>query len=390
MWNRIEHGEEHDERIESISRIFLVATFALAIIFGISWLSVGTVQAIKIFTAVLIVACPCALALSGPFTFGFAEMHLNKLNMYLKNISAVEKIANCTTAVFDKTGTLSSQEAKEVTFKGNITDKEKVYIKSLCCLSTHPVSTLIVKYLKETPTIQVNAFRELPGIGIQGIIEGKQIILAKAANFTKEDNGTWVKIGERLVGAFYIENTYRNGLKSTLKKLNKISDIKVLSGDNDREKAALQTICPPHTEMLFNQLPEDKMDYIQSLESKTQKSMMIGDGLNDAGALNAATAGIAVTENFSRFFPACDAILDASKLQLIDKIVRYCRWSKNVNRFNLIISLLYNTTGLYLAATGILKPVYCAILMPASSISVIFMSAIGCWAGSQKILKETS
>ena len=117
---------------------------------------------------------------------------------------------------------------------------------------------------------------------------------------------------------------------------------------------------------------------------------MIGDGLNDAGALKAAAAGIAVTEDISHFFPACDALLDAAHLKDLDKIQNFCRWSLSVIHFNFALSLIYNIVGISAAGLGLISPLFCAILMPASSFTILLSSAIGTWIGNSIHLKEKS
>jgi len=154
---------------------------------------------------------------------------------------------------------------------------------------------------------------------------------------------------------------------------NKLS---LLSGDNEGEKFNLLKFFNNEDELLFNQSPEDKLDYVKSIQSSGKKVLMIGDGLNDAGALKQSDVGIAVTEDISSFSPACDAILDASNLRLLPKFLKYSQSAINIIYISFVISFLYNLIGLSFAIQGMLSPLIAAILMPLSSISVVLFATL--------------
>ncbi len=137
----------------------------------------------------------------------------------------------------------------------------------------------------------------------------------------------------------------------------------------------------------FNQSPHDKLNYVKGLKNKGKTVLMIGDGLNDAGALNESNAGITIADDVYNFSPACDAILESGKLQFLDKYLRFTRTSMNIVKASFIISFIYNVAGIVFAVQGLLKPVIAAILMPASSVSVVAFATFAVSFFARKQLK---
>jgi Cu+-exporting ATPase len=149
----------------------------------------------------------------------------------------------------------------------------------------------------------------------------------------------------------------------------------VLSGDNDAEREKLRALFGDTAELRFAQTPADKLAYIAGLKARGEKVIMVGDGLNDAGALQ--IAGISVTSSVNGFAPGCDAILDAGAFPQLATFLRFARRSLQVILTAFGISFVYNIIGLSLAVTGQFSPVVSAILMPISSLSVILCSVLG-------------
>jgi len=127
--------------------------------------------------------------------------------------------------------------------------------------------------------------------------------------------------------------------------------------------------------MFFNQLPADKMLFINNLKNQKHNVLMIGDGLNDSGAIKVADVGISVTENTANFPPASDVILDAKMFDKLPLFINYGKQTLQIIKANFIISLIYNLVGLYFAVQGNLSPLFAAIIMPISSISVILITS---------------
>src|ERR1017187_3515325 len=133
----------------------------------------------------------------------------------------------------------------------------------------------------------------------------------------------------------------------------------------------MQKLFGDDVEIRFNQSPSDKLNYVQYLQKQNLKVLMIGDGLNDAGALKQSDVGISVSDDINNFSPACDGILDAGSFSKITSILSIANASSRIIYASFIIALLYNIAGLSYAVQGTLSPVVAAILMPVSSITII-------------------
>lgn len=177
-------------------------------------------------------------------------------------------------------------------------------------------------------------------------------------------------------------NKYREGVSSLFKRLRSYYDLVILSGDNQSERENLMKLLPSKTKLFFNQKPEDKLEYIKHHQNEGAKVLMIGDGLNDAGALKQSDVGVALAENVNVFSPACDAIMDASKLSELDTFLKISKQAITIIKLSFTVSFLYNIVGLSFAITANLSPVVAAILMPMSSISIVIFTTIASnWVG---------
>ena len=186
----------------------------------------------------------------------------------------------------------------------------------------------------------------------------------------------YVSLGGEAVGYYSFQNVYREHLPQVLAKLRKRYRLVVLSGDNDTERERLQLLFGPDAELRFRQSPMDKLNYIDTLKQQGRTVIMVGDGLNDAGALQKSDAGIALTDTLTNFSPACDAILDASSFSRLATFLRFCQDSLQIVLATFVLSFIYNGIGLGLAVQGKFTPIASAILMPISSLSVILFATL--------------
>ena len=368
---------KHKTITDKISRYFTPALLILSILAFIYWFFIDVSTAFNVFTAILIVACPCALALTAPFTLGNVLRIMGNRKLYLKNATVIEQLARVDTIVFDKTGTITSHKKSAITFEGTYSDSDLILFKNLIRGSNHPLSRRLYDYLPHVAKKSIEHFNEITGAGIEGIIDGHSIKIG-SANFvgTNDTNNlkqtlVHISINNNYLGKFIFDNQYRDGLKDLFKKLSLTYKLIVLSGDNDGERESLQQLLPSNTDLIFNQKPEQKLDFIKKLQENGGNVMMVGDGLNDAGALAQSNVGISISENVNVFSPACDGILDASQFE---KIAFFLQYSKNAMRtiyMSFGLSLLYNIIGLKYAISGDLSPIFAAIIMPLSTITIV-------------------
>lgn len=389
LWNQDAFQEKESTAfhfVDSIAKYFTPVILIIATVSAGFWYFVQPEIAVKVFTSVLIVACPCALALASPFTFGSVLRVLGRCNLYLKNAQVVERMVGLQHIVFDKTGTLTNKENSEINYNGHLTKKEEQLVLACTSNSTHVLSQKIFSRLKQESNnlLEVVDFKEVEGQGIQGDVAGLRVQIGSAKFLELDQNEesnpnastVYVGIDGQLKGNFSLHQESRQGLENVIYDLGRKYKLSLLSGDNDHSINDFKNVFPKKSELKFDQSPEDKLHYVKNLQESNSKTMMVGDGLNDAGALKQSDVGIAVTEDVATFTPSSDGILEGKNFHLLPGLLAFVRKSKSVVIGAFVISFLYNIVGLSLAVTGNLEPVYAAILMPLSSITVVAFATI--------------
>ena len=375
-----------------ISKYFTLVILIVAFSTLGFWLWWDPGYAAYVFSAVLIIACPCALALAEPFTLGNLLRIYGKRGFYLKNGQVINRMAEISSIIFDKTGTITANDQSKIHYHGmELNTHEQALLKSTLRGSNHPLSRQLYNMLRSQNILTMDDYKETAGKGIEATFE-KDTIKVGSASFlnhkaaTKVENtSVHISTNNNYKGKFVLQNMYREGVFELFKNLSKHYEIAILSGDNAQEEENLTKRSPSGTKMFFNQKPEDKYNYIKDHQKEGSKMLMIGDGLNDAGALKESHVGIAVSENVNVFSPACDAILDASKLKDLDKYLRLSKMGVHIIHLSFVISFLYNVIGLSFAVTGNLSPVVAAILMPLSSISIVAFTTLSTYYVSRKL-----
>jgi Cu+-exporting ATPase len=408
LWNNPAFAKEESHRtLESyanhVGRYFVTLTLLLAASALAYWAPRDPAMMWRAFTSVLVIACPCALSLATPFALGAALRVLGRHKFYLKNSAVIETLGRADTLVFDKTGTLTDTSQAEVEYHGRpLTAPEKALLATVAAQSTHPLSQRLAREFAGE-AVELASCQEIAGQGISGVTADSRPVRLGAASFAGSSAGSVGRESERQTdalagprsgnpeapetrvhlaldgepaGYFTFRNVYRPALASVLGSLGRRYRLAVLSGDTDAERLRLQALFGEDAELRFWQSPGDKLAYIAAERAKGRTVVMVGDGLNDAGALRAADAGIALTDRLTNFSPACDAILDAGEFGRLATFLSFSRACLRVVLVTFGLSFCYNGFGLALAVQGRFTPIVSAVLMPISSLSVMVVATL--------------
>lgn len=388
LWNNDSFEKSNKRLLEPlanrISAVFTWTVLTIAVVTFIFWLGKDLSIAVKAFTTVLIVACPCALSMSTPFTLGNTLRIFGKGKFYLKNASVVERLALLDTVVFDKTGTLTDPANASIEYFGEpLSCETKSIIKTMVARSTHPLSNRINLFLGKIELVNLTQVEEIKGAGVLAFYKSQEFRLGSQSftgvrdqSLSEGGNQVFLSVEGVNLGYFHIQSGLRNGASQVVKELSGNFELHVLSGDHSHERESLTQKLSPSLHFNFEQSPKDKLNYLKTLNAKEKNTLMIGDGLNDAGALQESQVGIAITDRVSHFSPASDAILDAESFDKIPSFLSFAKQSRKIIKASFGLSFLYNIVGISLAVQGILSPVLCAILMPLSSISVVVFTTL--------------
>jgi Cu+-exporting ATPase len=383
LWNQDKTYKKPSDSLKTLTdkvgRNFTVVIITIALAGFLYWYFAGQFKtALFVFTSVLIIACPCALSLSVPFTFGNTMRIFGRKGLYIKNSDVVEKLSGINTIVFDKTGTLTKpNEIKTEFFGDELADEEKEAIYSLAKQSPHPMSMAVAHYLSENCYQTPEHFVEIEGRGVFGKVGSftvkygsEEYVKNEGTNTALNTSTVYVSVNDFFKGHFKISNQYREGIEKVIESLDDKFEMYLLSGDNDAEREALMKYFKKEN-MFFNQKPQDKAVFIESLQKQGKNILMTGDGLNDAGALMQSDVALSIANKVYQFSPASDAVLEADKFSLLAKFIAFSGTSLRIVYLSFAISLFYNIIGISVALSGNLSPVVAAILMPISSVSVV-------------------
>ena len=475
LWNQDAFRKAKSDTLDNLtnrySQRFTRLVIAIALGSAAYWAFADSTRAVKAFTSVLIVACPCALALAAPFALGTAVRLLGCRKIFLKNAQVVETVARVDAVVFDKTGTLTAAGVGSVTWDGTpLEEAEERWLYSMTRHSTHPLAARIGEAITcEHFPEPVRSFLETAGSGMEGSVVGNEIWMGSArwleqrggmrggrleeslrslsgppspqpsppgkgarcsspetfesisafnsvedadksvpslsalvalpllggegwgegecsSNYPQTDHSptgsaVHVAINGQYRGCFHLASAMRPEADRLIGQLARDYELALLSGDNAKERERLAGVFGPNAPLHFNQSPLDKLGFIRELQQRGRTVMMVGDGLNDAGALQQSDVGVAVVESVSAFSPASDVIAASSTVPRLGGVLRFARDTVRVVRAAFVVSAAYNVIGIAIAASGRLSPVVCAVLMPLSSITVVaFACGATTWA----------
>ena len=332
-------------------------------------------DALKNSIAVLVIACPCALGLATPIVL-FKTATLSKKDGYLfKNFDILQKFGDINTLIFDKTGTLSSGVFKISKIENNNTSlKEDTILQIIASLesySQHPIARSIVyeAELRDLKLLKAKDVKEVPGLGIQGIVDDKKIVIEK--NEDSNESSIIVKIDDEKIYIYLEEEVSVSS--NFLDVLKNEKEIIILSGDKEVnvEKFAKSIGVKQYHS---NKTPEAKLDFIKNKQLE-EKIIYVGDGVNDSPSIKQADIGITTSSSSQIAQVAGDILIHKGGLDTISDIFKLSKKSKSRIYQNLFLAFVYNTSMIPLAVSGAITPNLAALAMALSSISVVLNSS---------------
>ena len=387
-----------------VSGYFVQAVFAIAVLASVAWLlaGAGTGFAISVFTAVLVIACPCALGLATPTALMVGIGRGAELGILIKGGAALEAAGHIDTVVFDKTGTIT--EGKPVVVNiiptpGHDATAVLAAAAALEAHSEHPLAEAVLARAAElgiTP-LTVTSFTAIPGHGVEGRLDDGERLLAgntrllegerldpaalSAAAEAEEALGRtlmYVARGQTLLGLIAVADTIKPSSKQAVADLAALGlHTVLLTGDNLRAGRAIAAEAGIG-KVIADVLPAGKALEIERLQAEGRKVLMVGDGINDAPALARANVGMAVNTGTDVAMESADIVLMRPDMRAVATALRLSRATLRNIRQNLFWAFCYNTLGIPLAAGilhlfggPLLNPMFAALAMALSSVSVV-------------------
>lgn len=373
------------------------ATFLVWYFFGLDlgFIYEGTNQFERSFivaVSVIVIACPCALALATPMASLVGISELAKKGLLFKEAKFIETLAVASSVVFDKTGTLTKGELNVV--KARILDDNIHKLNLLYSLidsSTHPVSLSIKRYLEKNYNLELKKLGNVKNIEAKGmsatyknidekefeILGGNVELLREFGIYYKFDSSRTVylfAINKRVIATFELEDEIKDGSKELINYLqNKNIEIIMLTGDNEQVASRIAKELGIK-KYLSHQTPVSKADFIKELKKQNKVVVMVGDGVNDSVALSSSDVAIAMGNSADISLAVSDVVLLNSTLKsLKEAFVISNKTYKHIKQ-NLCFSLLYNATTVPLAMAGFVIPLIAALSMSLSSLIVVLNS----------------
>lgn len=363
---------------DRLAQKLIIVVFSIAALFFLIYMNINATEAFNRSLALIVLACPCALAFGSPLTFGLALKKAQKGGILLKDATSLERMLQIKNVFFDKTGTLTEGSLQFSHSEPSMVpqDIQKI-ILSLEAPSYHPIAFALRKAWPHPPALyEVQDAQEILGRGVRGTIEGVQYEIRHLAESTHEaETAIEVIRGHDSICRLYFMDTLRPDSPSAVKKLQeKGIQCYLLSGDKKSRVYQVADICGISRENSHGELfPEDKKEIVDQYRN----TCMIGDGANDSLSLKSADVGIAVKGSVDLSLNSADVYFTRGGLAPLFDLIQLSEQTRRVLVRNLTISLVYNTLGGGLALLGFINPMMAAILMPISSVVIILSTLWG-------------
>ena len=351
---------------DKAARVYAPAVHLLALVAFAGWvIATGDARlALNIAISVLIITCPCALGLAVPAVTTAAISRLFQMGYLVKHATALERMAEVSAIVFDKTGTLS-RIALEL--PADFSATEASVAKALAQASHHPLSQALLAALPDVVPAEVGAIKEVAGHGVWGMWQDKPVWLGRGHWIGADFHQLGLRIEGQAARCIEAHEVPRVGVETALKALDLPCEI--VTGDAPgpaRRFAALLGI--PVT---ANVRPDEKLSYLKALADKGARVLMVGDGLNDTAALAAAHASLAPASALDAARSASDVVILTESFADLPLALRIARLARRLSKQNFAIAAVYNAIAVPIALAGFATPLAAALAMSASSITVL-------------------
>jgi heavy metal translocating P-type ATPase len=388
----IGHKSAYVRAADQIVRWFVPAVIAIALLAAVGYWCFpdkndphpGVTSWLRAM-AVLLISCPCAIGIAAPTAESYLLSRLAAMGVVVRNRGCLPDIGKESVIIFDKTGTVT--EGRYVVQSGleSLERGELAALHSLASRSMHPVSCGIARSLAGEPQHPVEQLEEVVGYGLRGVLQGQKYYLGSAAflrqqqievqigrEIANEQVGSTVYFAKEgvLLAALFLGDKIRPEIQGVVSALKPTRSV-LLSGDGEVSVAAVARQCG------FDAwrsccTPLEKRAFVEELRLKGGVVCVIGDGMNDAPALTAAHIGVSVASATDMSIQVSDILLTSENLQVIPKMRALAQQGRRIIRQNLFWAFFYNVIGIFLAAFGILSPIFAAFAMSISSLTVLF------------------
>jgi Cu+-exporting ATPase len=365
-----------EETTNEVSKYFSITILLIAFVtfFGWYFLEPDFEHSLIITISVIIIACPCALALATPIASLVGVSWLSSKGILFKEAKFIEVFSQADVFVFDKTGTITEGKLNVKSADGSLNKEELNILYSLADSSTHPVSVAIKKYLVKEHNglehLELENIDQLPALGISAKYDGKNIFGGKSKE--KSEFTTYqFSIDEKVIATFELEDSIKEEALETIKYLQE-NNIKVIMCSGDNEKVVAKVAHEVGIENYHASMtPEQKADFISSLKNENKTVVMVGDGVNDAIALSRADISIAMGKGADISLDVSDVVVLNDKLDGVKDSVYISKRTFRFIKQNLTISLIYNIVTIPIAIAGYVIPLVAALSMSLSSLLVV-------------------
>jgi Cu2+-exporting ATPase/Cu+-exporting ATPase len=385
---KVEEGRLKSSPILELSQLwakyFVWGVFLTAFTVFVYWFyqgqsQIGFVRALTL----IIITCPCALALATPLAMTRSMSLLSKCGVIVKNSQALEKICQIKHVYFDKTGTLTNGQFSLLSFKiypdqfFNENEIENL-IYALEENSKHPLGIMIREYLgqkRSFPALTVESRTILPGFGVRGQYRGREFFLGRDLTLPATHTQVVLKHAEQVLAVIELSDQIRPDSIATVHSLKKMGlTVAILSGDAKPVVQEVGSRLQIDDEKLWDSLtPEEKLKKVKN----ENQVMMVGDGANDAMALASASVGVAVSGSIDVSLKAAEVYLLNPGVRDLPLLIELSQETIKLIKRNMGLSIVYNFIAGFLTLLGFLNPLWAAIIMPVSSLTVLFSTIVG-------------